>query len=179
MAYFPPELREDQGEVEAALAGELPDDLVTEAHIKGMVHCHTTYSDGIHSLEAMVRGAEEMGMKYITITDHSPTASYAGGLKIDKLRQQWDEIDEVQGNVKIKILRGTESDIIANGGLDYPDDILEQFDVIVASIHARYKMDAAKMTERITRAMRHHVFKIWGHGLGRLLKRRPHFECDV
>ena len=179
MAYIPPELREDQGEIEAALAGKLPDDLVTEAHIKGMVHCHTTYSDGIHSLEAMVRGAEEMGMKYITITDHSPTASYAGGLKIDKLRQQWDEIDELQGNVKIRILRGTESDIVANGGLDYPDDILEQFDVIVASIHARYKMDAAKMTERITKAMRHHVFKIWGHGLGRLLQRRPPFECDV
>ncbi|HEX5875619.1 MAG TPA: PHP domain-containing protein [Pyrinomonadaceae bacterium] len=179
MVYIPPELREDQGEIEAALEGNLPDDLVTEAHIKGMVHCHTTYSDGIHSLEAMVRGAEEMGMKYITITDHSPTASYAGGLKVDKLRQQWDEIDELQGNVKIKILRGTESDIIANGGLDYSDDILEQFDVIVASIHARYKMDAAKMTERITRAMRHHVFKIWGHGLGRLLQRRPPFECDV
>ena len=179
MAYIPPELREDQGEIEAALADKLPGDLVTEAHIRGMVHCHTTYSDGVHSLEAMVRGAEEMGMKYITITDHSPTASYAGGLKLDKLMRQWDEIDEVQENVSIKILRGTESDIVADGRLDYPDDVLEKFDVIVASIHARYKMDAAKMTERITKAMRHHVFKIWGHGLGRLLQRRPPFECDV
>ena len=137
----PPELREDAGEIEAALASKLPDDLVTEADIKGMVHCHTTYSDGIHSLEAMVRGAEEMGMKYITITDHSPTAFYANGLKMDRLKRQWDEIDEVQENVKIKILRGTESDIIANGKLDYPDRVLEKFDVIVASIHARYKMD--------------------------------------
>jgi DNA polymerase (family X) len=179
MAYIPPELREDQGEIEAALAKKIPDDLVTEADIKGMVHCHTTYSDGIHTLDAMVRGAEEMGMKYITITDHSPTAIYAGGLKLDELKRQWDEIDEVQENVSIKILRGTESDIVASGNLDYPDAVLEKFDVIVASIHARYKMDSAKMTERITTAMRQPVFKIWGHGLGRLLQRRPPFECDV
>jgi len=152
---------------------------VTEADVKGMVHCHTTYSDGIHTLEAMVRGAEEMGMKYITITDHSPTASYAGGLNVDKLKRQWEEIDEVQEKVSIKILRGTESDIVADGRLDYPDAVLEKFDVIVASIHARYKMDSEKMTERITKAMRYPVFKIWGHGLGRLLQRRPPFECDV
>ncbi len=179
MAYIPPELREDQGEIEAALAKKLPEDLVTVEDIKGMVHCHTTYSDGIHTLEAMVRGAEEMGMKYITITDHSPTAIYANGLKVDRLKRQWDEIDEVQEKVSIKILRGTESDIIASGELDYPDAVLEKFDVIVASIHARYKMDSAKMTQRITTAMRQPVFKIWGHGLGRLLQRRPPFECDV
>ena len=179
MIYIPPELRENEGEIEAALSKKLPDDLVTEADVKGMVHCHTTYSDGIHTLEAMVRGAEEMGMKYITITDHSPTASYAGGLNVDKLKRQWDEIDEVQEKVSIKILRGTESDIVADGRLDYPDAVLEKFDVIVASIHARYKMDSEKMTERITKAMRYPVFKIWGHGLGRLLQRRPPFECDV
>jgi DNA polymerase (family 10) len=179
MAYIPPELREDAGEIEAALANKLPEELVTEADIKGVVHCHTTYSDGIHTLEAMVRGAEEMGMKYITITDHSPTAIYANGLKIDRLKRQWDEIDEVQEKVSIKILRGTESDIVASGKLDYPDSVLEKMDVIVASIHARYKMDSEKMTERITTAMREPVFKIWGHGLGRLLQRRPPFECDV
>jgi DNA polymerase (family 10) len=179
MAYIEPELREDEGEIEAALAKKLPDDLVTENDIKGVVHCHTTYSDGIHTLEAMVRGAEEMGMKYITITDHSPTAIYANGLKLDRLKRQWDEIDAVQEKVSIKILRGTESDIIASGKLDYPERVLEKFDVIVASIHARYKMDSEKMTERITTAMREPVFKIWGHGLGRLLQRRPPFECDV
>lgn len=179
MSYIPPELRENAGEIEAALAKKIPEDLVTDADIKGQVHCHTTYSDGIHTLEAMVRGAEEMGMKYITITDHSPTAIYANGLKLDRLKRQWDEIDEVQEKVSIKILRGTESDIIASGELDYPDAVLEKLDVIVASIHARYKMDAAKMTQRITTAMRQPVFKIWGHGLGRLLQRRPPFECDV
>ena len=179
MAYIEPELREDQGEIEAALAKKLPADLVTEADIKGVVHCHTTYSDGVHTLDAMVRGAEEMGIKYITITDHSPTAIYANGVKLDRLKRQWDEIDELQEQVSIKILRGTESDIIASGKLDYPDAVLEQFDVIVASIHARYKMDKAKMTERITNAMREPVFKIWGHALGRILQRRPPFECDV
>jgi len=179
MQYIPPELRENEGEIEAALAGDLPEDLVTLADVKGMVHCHTTYSDGKHTLEAMVRGAEAMGMKYITITDHSPTAFYAGGVKIDDLRRQWDEIDELQDEVKIKILRGTESDILADGRLDYPDDILEKFDVIVASIHSRYKMNAEKMTERVITAMRQPVFKIWGHALGRLIERRPPFECDV
>ncbi|HKE56748.1 MAG TPA: PHP domain-containing protein, partial [Pyrinomonadaceae bacterium] len=179
MQSVPPELREDAGEVEAAIVGKLPTSLLQLDDIKGMVHCHTTYSDGKHGLEDMVRAAESMGMKYITITDHSPTAFYAGGLTIDRLRRQWDEIDEVQEKVKIKILRGTESDIVADGGLDYPDRILEQLDVIVASIHSRYKMDAKKMTERIVTAMRQPVFKIWGHALGRLIQRRPPIECDV
>jgi len=179
MQYVPPELREDAGEIEAALAGKLPKDLITLGDIRGMVHCHTTYSDGKHSVEEMVRAAEAMGMKYITITDHSPTAFYAGGVKVDRLKRQWAEIDEVQEKVKIKILRGTESDIVADGRLDYPDKILEKFDVIVASIHSRYKMDSAKMTQRIVTAMRQPVFKIWGHALGRKLLSRPPFDCDV
>jgi DNA polymerase (family 10) len=179
MQYVPPELREDNGEVEAAQQGKLPEDLLTLSDIKGMVHCHTTYSDGKHSIEDMVLAAQSMGMKYITITDHSPTAFYAGGVTIDRLKRQWDEIDKLQQRVKIKILRGTESDIVASGKLDYPDRILEKFDVIVASIHSRYKMDKQKMTERIITAMRLPVFKIWGHALGRLLQRRPAFECDV
>jgi len=179
MQYIPPELREDEGEIEAALAGKLPEDLVTLEDLRGMIHCHTTYSDGKHSIEEMVRAAEAMGMKYITITDHSPTAFYAGGVTLDRLKRQWDEIDEVQQKVGIKILRGTESDIVADGRLDYPDRILEQFDVIVASIHSRYKMDSAKMTKRIITAMRQPVFKIWGHALGRLIQRRPPFECDI
>ena len=179
MQFVPPELREDAGEIEAAVAGDLPDDLLTLADIKGMVHCHTIYSDGKHTLEQMVGAAEAMGMKYITITDHSPTAFYAGGLKVEDLYRQWDEIDELQSKTKVKILRGTESDILANGNLDYPDRILEQLDCIVASVHARYKMDSRKMTERIVNAMRQPVFKIWGHALGRLIQRRPPFECDV
>ncbi len=179
MQYIPPELREDEGEIEAAIAGKLPEDLVTLKDIQGMVHCHTTYSDGKHTVEEMARAAEAMGMKYLTITDHSPTAFYAGGVTLDRLKRQWDEIAAVQEKVKVKILRGTESDIVANGQLDYPDKILEQFDVIVASIHSRYKMDAAKMTKRIVTAMRLPVFKIWGHALGRRIQQRPPFECDI
>ena len=179
MQFIPAELREDQGEIETALAGKLREDLITSDDIQGMVHCHTTYSDGKHSVEAMAMAAEELGMKYITITDHSPTAFYAGGVTLDQLQRQWDEIAEVQEKVKVKILRGTESDIVADGHLDYPDKILEQFDVIVASIHSRYKMDSEKMTKRIVTAMRQPVFKIWGHALGRLIERRPPFECDV
>lgn len=179
LQYVPPELREDSGEVEAAQREILPDDLITTSDIRGMVHCHTTYSDGKHSVEQMVAAAEALGMKYITITDHSPTAFYAGGVKIDRLQRQWEEIDEVQEKTKVKILKGTESDIIADGSLDYPDWILEQFDVIVASIHSRYKMDEEKMTGRIVTAMRQPVFKIWGHALGRLIQKRPPFDCRV
>jgi DNA polymerase (family X) len=179
MQYIAPELREDNGEVEAALKNALPTDLVEFTDIQGMVHCHTTYSDGRNSIEEMALAADAMGMKYITITDHSPTAFYAGGVTIDRLKQQWEEIDKVQEKVKVKLLRGTESDIVANGSLDYPDDVLERFDVIVASIHSRYKMDSEKMTKRLITAMRQPVYKIWGHALGRLLQRRPPFECDI
>ncbi len=179
MRYIPPELREDEGEIEAALGGKLPEDLITLADIRGMVHCHTTYSDGKNTIEEMARAAEAMGMKYITITDHSPTAFYAGGVTVERLKRQWAEIDEVQEKIKVKILRGTESDIVADGRLDYPDRILEQFDVIVASIHSRYQMDSTKMTKRIVTAMRQPVFKIWGHALGRKLLSRPPFDCDV
>jgi len=179
LQYVPPELREDAGEVEAALKGKLPEDLITTEDIRGMVHCHTMYSDGKHSVEQMVGTAEALGMKYITITDHSPTAFYAGGVKIDRLQQQWEEIERVQEQTKVKILKGTESDILQDGSLDYPDWILEQFDVIVASIHSRYKMNSEQMTKRVVTAMRQPVFKIWGHALGRLIQRRPPFECDV
>lgn len=179
MQYVPPELREDQGEVEEALQHSLPEDLITAADIRGMVHCHTKYSDGKHTVEQMVHAAESMGMKYITITDHSPTAFYANGVKIDRLQRQWEEIDRVQEQTKVKILKGTESDITQDGSLDYPDWILEQFDVIVASIHSRYKMNEDQMTKRIVKAMREPVFKIWGHALGRLIEKRPPFDCRV
>jgi DNA polymerase (family 10) len=179
MQYVPPELREDQGEVEGALQHSLPEDLITAEDIRGMVHCHTKYSDGKNTVEQMVHAAESMGMKYITITDHSPTAFYANGLKIDRLQRQWEEIDSVQEQTKVKILKGTESDITQDGSLDYPDWILEQFDVIVASIHSRYKMNEDQMTQRIVKAMREPVFKIWGHALGRLIEKRPPFDCRV
>ena len=176
---IPPELREDQGELEAARSGALPADLVRLEDVRGLVHCHTTWSDGRASLEEMARAAEALGMEYLTITDHSPTASYAGGLDEDRLRRQWDEIARVQERVSVRLLRGTESDILEDGALDFPDRVLEQLDVVVASVHSRMKMDEAAMTRRLVRCMSLPVFKIWGHALGRLLLDRPSFACRV
>lgn len=172
MQYVPPELREE-GEIEQALAHSIPDDLITIEDIKGMVHCHSTYSDGRNSIEEMARAAEALGMRYLTITDHSPTAHYAGGLSVERLKSQWDEISRVQEKVSIKLLRGTESDILRDGALDYPDSILEKFDIIIASIHQRYKLNEDEMTRRVINAMKNPLFKIWGHPLGRLVQRRP------
>jgi DNA polymerase (family X) len=179
MQFVPPELREDGGEIQDALRSAIPDDLITIDAIKGMVHCHTTYSDGRNTVEEMARAAESMGMKYMTITDHSPTAHYAGGLTLDRLERQWEEISRVQERVSIKLLRGTESDILREGELDYPDRILEQFDVIIASIHNRYKLDEEEMTRRLVNAMKNPFFKVWGHPLGRLVQRRPPISCHV
>jgi DNA polymerase (family 10) len=179
LAPIPPEMREGVGEIEWAAAGGAADALVKVEDIQGMVHCHTVYSDGKNTVEEMARGAEALGMTYLTITDHSPTASYAGGLTLDRLKRQWDEIARVQSKVKVTLLRGTESDINQDGSLDYPDRVLEEMDVIIASVHARHKMDAEAMTKRVIKAMRQPRFKIWGHALGRLLNRRAPFACHM
>jgi DNA polymerase (family X) len=176
--YIPPEMREDEGEIEIASAGKLTQP-VELADIRGMTHCHTVYSDGRNSIEEMALAAEAMGMSYLTITDHSPSAHYARGVGIDRLRAQWDEIARVQQRVKIKLLKGTESDILEDGLLDYPDHFLEQFDIIIASIHSRHRMDSEQMTERLLRALRLPFFKIWGHPLGRLIGSRPPLECRM
>jgi DNA polymerase (family 10) len=176
--FIPPEMREDQGEIEAALAGTMPIPIGLE-DIRGLTHCHTIYSDGRNSIEEMALAAEAMGMTYLTITDHSPSAHYAGGVGIDRLRAQWDEIDRVQERVKTKLLKGTESDILEQGSLDYPDYLLEKFDIIIASIHARHKMDAEQMTQRLLRALKLPFFKIWGHPLGRLIGFRPPIACRM
>lgn len=178
MQYIPPELREDDGEIEKALKGSLQD-LIDQDEIRGMVHCHTIYSDGKNTVEEMAQAAQAMGFQYLTITDHSPTAFYAGGLKLDRLKAQWDEIDRVQERVSVRLMRGTESDILADGALDYPDEILERFDIIIASIHSRIKMNEDQMTRRVLGAVRQRHFKIWGHPLGRLLERRPPFDCRM
>jgi DNA polymerase (family 10) len=176
---IPPELREDAGELEAAVDGTLPGDLVRLEDVRGLVHCHTTWSDGRATLEEMARAADALGIEYLTVTDHSRTAGYAGGLDVDRLRQQWDELARVQERVKVKLLRGTESDILEDGALDYPDAVLEQLDVVVASVHSRMRMDEDQMTRRLVRCMSLPVFKIWGHALGRLLLEREPFACRV
>ena len=179
MQFVPPELRQDSGEIEAALQGKLPADLVELGDVKGMVHVHTTWSDGRAPLDEMARAAEDMGMEYLTITDHSRSAAYAGGLDLDRLKAQWDEMARVQETVKIRLLRGTEADILDSGLLDWPDAVLEQFDVIIASVHSRMKMDAEQMTRRLVRTMEVPVFKIWGHATGRLLLEREPCGLDM
>jgi DNA polymerase (family X) len=179
LAPVPPELREDQGELEASLAGTVPEDLVALEDVRGLVHCHTTWSDGRATLLEMARAAEALGAEYLTVTDHSGAAHYAGGLDGDRIRRQWDEIARVQEQVSIRLLRGSEADILEDGALDWPDDILEGLDVVIASIHSRFKMDEAQMTARLVRAMSWPVFKIWGHGTGRLLNERPPYAVRV
>jgi DNA polymerase (family X) len=178
LSQVPPELRAGSDGVEQAARTDFAD-LLEVGDIQGMVHCHTTYSDGKNSVIEMARAAHDLGMRYITITDHSPSAHYAGGLTLDRLKQQWDDIAAAEAQVPIRILRGTESDILIDGRLDFPDDVLERFDVVIASIHARHRLDRNQMTERLVRAMSLPVFKIWGHGLGRILNHRPEIDCDV
>jgi DNA polymerase (family 10) len=179
LQYVPPEMRENQGEVELAEKHQVPTDLVEEADVRGMVHCHTVFSDGKNTVEEMARAADKLGLQYLTITDHSPTAAYAGGVTVERLKAQWDEIARVQELVKVHLLRGTESDILESGALDYPDSVLEKFDVVIASIHNRHGMDEDRMTARLIKAMKVPIFKIWGHALGRLLGQREPFACRV
>lgn len=172
LPWLPPEVRDGTDEIELAERGDDFADLVALADVAGSVHCHTTYSDGKNSVEQMARAAEALGHAYITITDHSQSAHYAGGLDAERLRLQAAEIADVQARVGIQILRGTESDILADGGLDYPVDVLATLDVVIASVHQRHRQDEDAMTSRLVAAMRQPVFKIWGHALGRLIPHR-------
>ncbi|HUS68861.1 MAG TPA: PHP domain-containing protein [Kofleriaceae bacterium] len=176
---LPPEVRDGTDEVTAAVGGEGYADLVRLEDLRGAVHCHTVYSDGKHTVEEMARAAMALGLDYITITDHSPSAHYAGGLTVERLREQWAEIAAVQERLPIRILRGTESDIRADGELDYPPDVLAELDITIASIHQRFKMDEDAMTRRIVTAMRQPGFKVWGHALGRLLLSRDPVPCRI
>jgi DNA polymerase (family 10) len=169
LAPVPPELREDLGEIELAQKGALPE-LIDLPHVRGLVHCHSTWSDGKASLAQMVAAAQELGAEFITITDHSKAAFYANGLNEDRLKQQWDEIAQVQEQFpKIRILRGSEVDILEDGSLDWPDKVLEKMDVVICSVHQRFKLDEARQTARIRRALEHPLCAIWGHPTGRYL----------
>lgn len=173
LQYVPPELREDWGEIEAAQQHALPEDLVSVSDIQGNVHMHTVWSDGRDTLEAMVRAAQALGFTYCTVTEHSQTSNYAGGLTLDRLKAQWDEIAAVQEKFPgVTLLRGIESDILEDGALDYPDAVLEQLDVVIGSIHQRYSQDEEAMTRRVLNAFDNPHLDIWGHPSGRLLLKR-------
>jgi DNA polymerase (family 10) len=172
LAWLPPEIRDGDDELVRAAAGETFADLVTLADLTGAFHCHTLYSDGKNTIEEMAAAAHARGLGLLTITDHSVSAGYAGGLSEERLRAQWLEIAEVQARTPVKLLRGVESDILADGSLDYPTPVLGELDVVIASVHMRHKLDRDGMTRRLVAAMRQPIFKIWGHALGRLVLRR-------
>jgi len=179
MSYVPPELREDVGEFEAALAGTLPD-LLDPSAVQGIVHSHSTWSDGKSTLEAMARAAAAMGLKYLTITDHSAAAAYAGGLDETRVRSQWEEIARVQAAVpEIRLFKGLEVDILEDGALDLSDRLLAELDVVIASVHVRHGQDAAAMTARVLRALDHPCTDVLGHPTGRLLQKRDPSPLDM
>ena len=179
LAYIPPELRENQGEVEAAADDALPE-LVTTADIRGMLHMHSTYSDGADSLEAMARAVQERGFEYMGIADHSQTAAYAGGLRVAEVQRQWEEIDRLNEELApFRIFKGIESDILGDGSLDYDDDLLAQFDFVVVSVHSQFNLSRDAMTARIVRAIEHPAATIVGHPTGRLLLNREGYAVDI
>lgn len=178
LPYMPPEVRDGTDEVAAAIAGDTFTDLITLDDLTTATHCHTTYSDGRNSVAEMVRAAAELGFDAITITDHSAAASYASGLTLDSLRAQAVEIAGLV-DPEARVLRGTEADILADGAIDVPPEIIPELDVIIASVHQRFQLDEDGMTNRLVAAMRQPFFKIWGHALGRLVLRRDPIKCRV
>jgi DNA polymerase (family 10) len=179
LAFIPPEVREDTGEIAAAERHEIPG-LLEEKDIRGIFHTHTTYSDGSGTLEAMVKAAQDLGYAYIGISDHSQSAQYANGLKPDRIRQQHREIEEVQARFrKIKIFKGIECDILADGSLDYTDEVLAGFEFVIASVHSRFNLSEEEQTQRVVKAMRHPSVTMVAHPTGRLLLSREGYKINL
>jgi DNA polymerase (family X) len=180
LAEIPPELREDHGEIDAALAGRLPS-LVERADLTGTFHCHSDWSDGGATLAEMAAAAQARGMQYLGIADHSRSAAYAGGLSIERVREQWAEIDGLNKRFgsKFHLFKGTECDILADGSLDYPDELLDGFDYVVASVHSIFNLPRDEMTKRIVRALSNPRVTMLGHPTGRLLLARDGYNLDL
>jgi DNA polymerase (family 10) len=180
MQPVPPELREGRDEIARALAGTLPE-LVIDADIRGILHAHTDRSDGVDTLETMAEATLARGYKYFGVADHSKSAHYAGGLSAEEVAEQQAEADRLNKKYgrAFRIFKGIESDILADGALDFPDEVLETFDFIVASVHGRFKLDRETQTERIIRAVANPYTTILGHMTGRQLLRRPGYEIDI
>jgi DNA polymerase (family 10) len=179
LAYIPPELREDAGELEAAEKGELPD-LISVEDIRGDLHVHTNYSDGKGSIESMAEAAIELGYEYLVFCDHSQSLKVANGLSPERLKQKLQAVraaDERYG--EIHLLCGSEVDILKDGTLDYEDDLLAELDFVVASVHTSFGVGERAMTERIVRAMNNPYVRTVGHPTGRILNRREPYEVDV
>jgi len=174
--WIPPEIREDRGEIEAAMKGELPV-LIEQKDIKGDLHIHSNYSDGIDDIETIVVAAKKMGYEYIGICDHSKTSKIAGGLDEDTLKRRNEEIDSLQEKIKgIKILKGMEVDILSDGSLDYSDSVMEGLDFVIAAVHQGF---AKNVTERMKSAMNNPFVDIIAHPTGRLLSGREGYKINI
>lgn len=179
LAYIPPELRENMGEIEVAQEAKIPA-LIEERDIRGTFHCHTTYSDGANSLEDMAEAAQAHGWEYLGIADHSKIAAYAGGLSEEKVKKQHKEIDKLNENFKrFRLFKGTEVDILPDGSLDWSDKILASFDYVVASVHSKFKMTEAEMTKRVIKALKNKYVTMLGHPTGRLLLEREPYPINM
>jgi DNA polymerase (family 10) len=179
LAWVPPELRENTGEIEAAVTGVMPS-LVEQKDIRGIFHIHTTASDGSSSLEAIVAAAKKLGMEYIGITDHSEAAFYAGGLTPEAIRRQHEAIDDLnRKDPRFHIFKGIEADILPDGRLDYDDATLETFDFVIAAVHSHFGMSGEDMTARIMKALGNRHTTILAHPTGSLLLAREPYALDL
>ncbi len=179
MSYIEPELREDRGEIEAALNKKLPS-LIKISDVRGDLQVHSNWSDGADELEAMAEEARKIGYSYIAFTDHSASASIANGLTEERFRKQWKKIEELNDAMKpFKILRGVELEIRSDGSLDYSSEFLEQFDIVGASLHQAYRQQPEKLTERILKAIKNRHVDIIFHPTNRLIGRREGHEVDL
>jgi DNA polymerase (family 10) len=180
LAEIPPELREDAGEIEAAETGKLPE-LVTRDDLTGTFHCHTDWSDGGSTLAEMAEAARARGMHYLGIADHSRSARYAGGLTIERVHEQWLAIDALNASYgsTFRVFKGTECDILPDGSLDYPDELLDRFDYVVASVHSNFNLSREEMTARLIRAVSNPKVTMLGHPTGRLLLARDGYALDL
>ncbi|MGH9577409.1 MAG: PHP domain-containing protein, partial [Terriglobales bacterium] len=179
LAWIAPELREDRGEIEAAAKGRLPR-LITRDDLRGDLHTHSTWTDGRASIEDMAKSAQQHRLEYFAVTDHSQRLKMARGLDPKRLREQWKEIEQVDAKIRgITLLRGIEVDILEDGALDLPDDVLGELDWVVASVHSRIDQDQKTMTRRLLKAIRNRNVNVIGHPSNRLIGRRPPSNFDL
>jgi DNA polymerase (family 10) len=179
LAYLPPEMREDTGEIELAATRKVPH-LIENADLRGVFHNHTTYSDGNASLEEMALAAKQLGFEYFGVADHSQSLTIARGLTPATVRKQWAEIDQINSRLKgVTILKGTEVDILEDGSLDYDDELLAGFDYVVGSVHTLFGMPEEAMTARVCKALEHPALTMLGHSTGRLLLRRDGYKINL
>jgi DNA polymerase (family 10) len=179
LPWIAPELRENRGEIEAARAGKLPK-LVEPSDLKGDLHAHTKATDGHNSLREMAKAAREWGLEYLAITEHSRRLTVAHGLDPARLRKQMAEIDRLNDELTgVTILKGIEVDILEDGRLDLPDEVLAECELVVGAVHSKFNLARAKQTSRILRAMDHPHFTILAHPSGRLIETREPYDVDM